>query len=376
MDSLRYWHEVMGVDGFRFDLATSLGREAHGFNANSPLLSAMRQDPSLADVKLIAEPWDIGPGGYQLGGFGPRFSEWNDRYRDGIRRFWRGDDGRVADLASGLLGSSRIFDGGGRAASSSLNFVCSHDGFTLADLVAYADKHNEANGEANHDGHNANYSFNCGVEGTTDDARVLALRARQQRNLLTTVLLSQGAPMLLAGDEFGNSQGGNNNAYCQDNEIGWLDWSLLATPAGAALCEFTAKVVKLRMAHPVLRRPRFLHGRSVSPEGIKSVTWLRPDGRQKLDVDWNKGWARSVALMICGSAGEFYTDTGERLLDDTLMLLFNAHDDAVAFTLRDAHRGRPWECLLDTALAREGERVAAGETIDIADRSLSVWKLG
>jgi glycogen operon protein len=364
MDSLRYWVEVMHVDGFRFDLASTLAREDHGFDPGSGFLDAIRQDPVLSQVKLIAEPWDVGPGGYRLGGFPPGFSEWNDRYRDGIRRFWRGDDGMLPDLARGLLGSSELFEHRGRRTQSSINYVTSHDGFNLGDLVTYNQKHNEANGEGNRDGHDANHSWNHGIEGPTDDPAILAMRDRQKRNMLASMLLSQGTPMLLAGDEIGHSQGGNNNAYCQDNDTTWLDWE----NADTALAGFVADLIALRCRHPILRQSRFLHGLQVSEDGSKDVTWVNPDGEEKTGEDWQNGWARTIGLMLHEPVAG----------GDSLLILFNAHHEEVAFTLPQIPGdGRHWHEFLNT-LASEADRDRGtawpvGEPFALTGRSLSVF---
>ena len=380
MDSLRYWVEIMHVDGFRFDLASVLGRETYGFDPHSGFLDAIRQDPVLSTKKLIAEPWDIGPGGYQLGNFPPGWSEWNDRYRDTVRRFWRGDDGMLPDLARSLLGSSDLFERRGRRPFASINFVTSHDGFTLNDLVSYDHKHNEVNGEDNRDGHDANHSWNHGVEGPSDDPAIQELRARQTRNMLATVLFSQGTPMLLAGDEAGNSQGGNNNAYCQDNEIGWP----VIRPKGELEPEqrgqiaFLKRLIAFRKRHPALRRGRFLHGRATSPEGVKDVTWLSPDGEEKSQEDWANGWGRSIGLMLAGDAGANRDARGGLLADDVLLIILNAHHDTVSFTLPSAGAGRRWRLEIDTGqpgLQPEKQpALAAGASHDVEGRSLLVWR--
>ncbi|MGI9420236.1 MAG: glycogen debranching protein GlgX [Geminicoccaceae bacterium] len=386
MDSLRYWVEVMHVDGFRFDLASVLGRETYGFDVNSGFFDAIRQDPVLSRKKLIAEPWDIGPGGYQLGNFPPGFAEWNDRYRDTIRRFWRGDSDMLPDLAKSLLGSSDLFERRGRKPFSSINFITSHDGFTLRDLVSYDQKHNEANGEDNRDGHDANHSWNHGVEGRSDDPEIQELRARQQRNMLATVLLSQGTPMLLAGDEFGNSQDGNNNAYCQDNDVGWIDWGWLAYPPEGELdgdspneLAFVRKLIAFRAGHPVLRRQRFLHGRKASSAGFKDVTWLSPDGKERAENDWTDGWARSIGLLLVGDAGPDVDQRGAPLPDDMLLIMLNAHHDTVPFILPlvDAHS--MWRLEIDTGEPdlepHRQAAVAAGASRDLPGRTLLVWRL-
>ncbi len=333
MDSLRYWVEVGHVDGFRFDLATVLGREAQGFDAQGGFFDAVRQDPTLAGVKLIAEPWDIGPGGYRLGGFPHPFHEWNDQFRDSVRRFWRGDPGMTSGLASRLLGTSERFDHSGRSATSSINFVTAHDGFTLEDLVNFTVKRNWANGEDNRDGQSENYSDNLGVEGPSDDPTVLAARALRKRNLLVTMMLSQGVPMLLAGDEIGHSQGGNNNAYAQDNEVTWLNWA----KADHGLTAFVARLVALRAAHPVLRQRRFLHGRIRDADGLPDVLWLRPDASHPAPQDWHDPAFRAVGVVLRMAA------EGLDPAPDAVLIYFNC-GGAVPVTLPDG----PWELILDT----------------------------
>ena len=383
MDSLRYWVEVMHVDGFRFDLATVLGRESYGFDPNGGFFDALRQDPVLSRVKLIAEPWDVGPGGYQLGGFPPGFAEWNDRYRDGIRRFWRGDDGMLPHLAHSLMGSSDLFERQGRRPFASVNFITSHDGFTLDDLVSYDHKHNEANGEGNGDGHHANHSWNHGAEGPSDDLEIVALRARQKRNMLATLLFSQGTPMLLGGDELGNSQAGNNNAYCQDNEIGWIDW-----PSGRPEGEldrqrtgdlaFLRQLIAFRAQHPVLRRARFLHGQTTSSDGVKDVTWLSPEGEEKSERDWTNGWARSIGLLLVGDAGSDVDQRGVPLTDDTLLMMLNGHHESVVFVLPAVGDGAMWRLEIDTGRPDlkpdKQPAIAAGASHDVPGRTLLVWR--
>src|ERR1700688_974212 len=283
-DSLRYWITEMHVDGFRFDLGTILGREAGGFDQSGGFLDSCRQDPLLSQVKLIAEPWDCGPGGYQVGSFPPGWAEWNDRYRDTVRSFWKGDEGKAAEMAARLTASADLFNKRGRKPWASVNFITAHDGFTLNDLVSYNDKHNEANGEDNRDGHSDNQSWNCGIEGPTDDPEVLALRERQKRNMLVNLLLAQGTPMLLAGDEFGRTQNGNNNAYCQDNEISWVNWNI--TDKGKSLIQFVKKLTHLRHKYPILRRNRFLTGEYVEEVGVKDVTWINANGGEMSSEHW------------------------------------------------------------------------------------------
>jgi isoamylase len=350
-DSLRYWAEDMHVDGFRFDLATTLAREADGaFDLNAGFLDALRQDPVLSRVKLIAEPWDVGLGGYQLGAFPPDWGEWNDRFRDTVRRFWKGEGSLTGDLAARITGSEDIFGGAGRRPWSSINFVTAHDGFTLADLVSYETKHNEANGESNRDGSDNNSSFNGGVEGPTDDSSVLALRARQQRNLLATLILAQGVPMLLAGDEMGNGQDGNNNAYCQDNAIGWTDWSKLDAPEGRTLLEFVRRLTALRATHSGLRRNHFLTGRKSGNGALKDITWLVPDGREANEADWNFPDARSLCFLIAGSSAA--------PADDPLLIFFNAHFEAMIYRLPAAPGVVDWERILDTGESGPTEATA------------------
>jgi glycogen operon protein len=381
MDSLRYWVEVMHVDGFRFDLASVLGRETYGFDVNSGFFDAIRQDPVLSTKKLIAEPWDIGPGGYQLGGFPPGWSEWNDRYRDTVRRFWRGDGDMLPDLAKSFLGSSDLFERRGRRPFSGINFITSHDGFTLNDLVSYDHKHNEANGEDNRDGHDANHSWNYGVEGASDDPVILELRARQKRNMLATLLLSQGTPMLLAGDEFSNSQDGNNNAYCQDNDIGWLAYPPEGELDGDSSGEvaFVRKLIAFRKAHPVLRRGRFLHGRETSSSGVKDVTWLSPDGEEKSEHDWTNGWLRSIGLLLVGDAGADRDARGMPMVDDTLLIMLNAHHESVPFMLPMVGASATWQLEIDTGRPglRPDEQSAlrAGASLEVEGRTLLVWRL-
>ncbi|MCR9058376.1 MAG: glycogen debranching protein GlgX [Rhodobacteraceae bacterium] len=338
LDSLRYWVEVMGVDGFRFDLATTLGREDHGFDPNGGFFDALRQDPILATVRLIAEPWDIGPGGYQLGQFPPEFGEWNDRFRDTTRRYWRGDDHSAQELAACVLGSAGYFDRGGRPAGSSVNLVTAHDGFTLADVTRYAHRHNLDNGEDGRDGHNANYSDNFGVEGDSDDPVVQANRSRRQRNLLATLFLSQGTPMLLAGDEIGNSQNGNNNAYCQDNTIGWVNWQ----HRDESLVEFVSGLSRLRKAHSSLRQSRFLHGAVRESDGMPDVEWLDFNGRS---LDWRDPGLSTFGLILRGS-GEC---APERQVQDTLFLLFNRDADDLPAILPVPPDGYAWRLELDTS---------------------------
>ncbi|TNC69132.1 glycogen debranching protein GlgX [Rubellimicrobium roseum] len=347
LDSLRYWVEQVRVDGFRFDLATTLGRTARGFDRNHPFLQAIRQDPVLSRVKLIAEPWDVGPGGYQLGAFPAPFLEWNDKFRDQVRRFWRNEEGMVRKLAMRLSGSALKFDHDGRAATSSVNFVTAHDGFTLMDVVSYAHKHNEANGEDNRDGHGDNHSDNLGVEGPTEDRAILARRARRRRNMMATLMLAQGTPMILAGDELGNSQSGNNNAYCQDNEIGWVDWD----NADADFLAFCREVVALRARHPILRQKRFLHSRSRSIDGHVDLFWRRADGMPMTEVDWNNGGQKLIAVEMRVAAGTPDHIT-RAFREDAVFCVFNAGEESLVF-LPEHTLDRGWVLRLDTATPGE-----------------------
>lgn len=348
MDSLRYWVNEMHVDGFRFDLCPTLGRESRSFNSGSAFFDAVRQDPVLNTVKMIAEPWDIGPDGYQLGGFPPGWAEWNASFRDTTRRFWRGDTGLLPDMASRVAGSSDIFAHKGRRPWASINFITAHDGFTLHDLVSYNEKHNAANGEDSRDGTDANYSWNCDHEGDTEDLMVIALRSRQKRNLLATLLLSLGVPMLVAGDERGRSQRGNNNAYCQDNEISWTNWSNLA-PEDEKLRDFTRKLIHLRRKHRVFSRPRFFLGEIVSADGLKDITWVTPDGREHGEEDWQNSFALCFGFVLNGAAGEFYTTGGQRDLDDSFLVMMNAYHEDIHFELPKLSVPLRWEALIDTA---------------------------
>jgi glycogen operon protein len=343
-DSLRYWAQEMRIDGFRFDLATILAREPHGFDEGGGFLDACRQDPVLSQVKLIAEPWDLGPGGYQVGHFSPGWAEWNDRYRDTVRAFWRGDDGKLGDLAARLTASADLFFKRGRRPWASVNFITAHDGFTMADLVSYNDKHNEANGEENRDGHSHNLSANYGVEGPTDNPETLELRCRQIRNLFATLIFSQGTPMILGGDEFARTQRGNNNAYCQDNEIGWVDWNI--SQEGRRLIEFTHRLIELRVEHPVLRRRRFLTGAYNPDLEVKDVTWLNPAGEAMTPEQWNDPHARCMGVLLDGRAQP--TGIRRRGTDVTLLLVLNAHHDVVNFKLVDVVGCTCWMLRVDT----------------------------
>jgi isoamylase len=347
-DSLRYWVEEMHVDGFRFDLAMTLAREPQGYDKGAGFFDIIHQDPVLSRVKLIAEPWDVGDYGYQVGNFPILWSEWNGRYRDNVRKFWKGDESQMPQMASGLTGSSDLYQGSGRAPTASINFVTAHDGFTLRDLVSYNEKHNEANGENGQDGANDNESWNCGAEGPTDDAEVRALRAQQQRNFLATLFLSQGVPMLLGGDEMGRTQQGNNNAYCQDNELSWYDWELDDERRG--LLAYTRRLIALRKDHATLRRPEFLPGVFLADADIKDLTWIKLDGTEMTDAEWRDPAARSLGMRIVGASGE--CDEGEDAAAGTLLVLLNAYHEELPFVLPEAGaESTQWEVLLDTRSA-------------------------
>jgi len=366
MDSLRYWVTDMHVDGFRFDLAASLARQFHEVDRLSAFFDLIQQDPVVSQVKLIAEPWDIGEGGYQVGNFPALWSEWNGRYRDTVRDFWRGEPATLGEFASRLTGSSDLYQADTRHPGASVNFVTAHDGFTLRDLVSYNEKHNEANGEGGADGESHNRSWNCGVEGDTDDKAVLGLRHRQQRNFLATLLLSQGVTMLLGGDEYGRTQRGNNNAYCQDNEISWYDWDRVDDD----LLEFTRRLITLRREHPVLRRRRWFQGRSI--RGSVDLGWCKPDGTEMSDDDWDAAFAPAVGIFLNGDAITDRDRRGQRVTDDSFLLLFNAHADAIDWTL-PKQWGQWWELVTDTGdPGREAEALESSETLQVAGRSVVV----
>ncbi|MEW2133083.1 glycogen debranching protein GlgX [Streptomyces sp. NPDC005435] len=373
MDSLRYWVTEMHVDGFRFDLAATLARQFHEVDRLSAFFDLIQQDPVISRVKLIAEPWDLGEGGYQVGNFPQLWSEWNGKYRDAVRDFWRAEPGSLGEFASRLTGSSDLYQASNRRPRASVNFVTAHDGFTLRDLVSYNDKHNEANGEDNQDGESVNRSWNCGVEGETDDAGVLELRARQQRNLLATLLLSQGIPMLAHGDELGRTQGGNNNAYCQDNEVSWVDWDLDGEQR--SLTEFTRRIIALRAGHPVLRRRRFFHGEPAAraDRRLPDLVWLRPDAREMADQDWQRDDAYSVGVFLNGDAIAERDAYGRRVVDDSFLILLNSYWEPVDFRLPGESYGERWTTLIDTAdpdgVPDERER-KAGSRLRVESRSL------
>jgi glycogen operon protein len=372
-DSLRYWASEMHVDGFRFDLATILGRYHDGFDERHSFLVACRQDPVLRQVKLIAEPWDCGPGGYQVGHFAPGWAEWNDKFRDTVRAFWKGDEGQLADLASRLTASGNMFNQRGRRPYASVNFVTAHDGFTLHDLVSYNDKHNEDNDENNQDGSNDNRSWNHGVEGPTEDPEINALRLRQMRNFFATLLFSQGTPMVVAGDEFARTQHGNNNAYCQDSEIGWVNWDW--DDDGKALHKFVKRLIKLRMAYPILRRGRFLVGDYNEDLGVKDVTWLSPSGDEMTIEQWQDANGRCLGMLMDGRAQE--TGIRRRGSEATLLLVVNSHHEGVNFTLPEVPEGVNWTCLVDTNQPeiKGKERFEFGTEYTVTPRSLLLFEL-
>jgi isoamylase len=372
-DSLRYWATDMHVDGFRFDLATILGRYHDGFSERHSFLVACRQDPVLREVKLIAEPWDCGPGGYQVGNFAPGWAEWNDKFRDNIRAFWKGDEGQLADFANRMTASGNLFNQRGRRPYASVNFITAHDGFTLHDLVSYNDKHNEDNDENNQDGSNDNRSWNCGVEGPTDDPEINALRLRQMRNFFATLLFAQGTPMVVAGDEFARTQHGNNNAYCQDSEIGWVNWDL--DEDGKALLTFVKRLIKLRQSHPILRRSRFLVGDYNEELGVKDVTWLSPSGDEMSTEQWEDPNGRCLGMLLDGRAQE--TGIRRRGSEATLLLVVNSHHDGVNFTLPEVPEGRNWTSLIDTNQPEISgkDEFEFGTEYTVTPRSLLLFKL-
>jgi glycogen operon protein len=376
MDSLRYWVLEMHVDGFRFDLASALARELFDVDRLGAFFDIIHQDPVLSHVKLIAEPWDLGQGGYQVGNFPVLWTEWNGKYRDTVRRFWRGDSGTVSELATRLAGSNDLYAQSGRQPYASINFITAHDGFTLRDLVSYNEKHNEGNLEENRDGENNNLSWNCGVEGPTDDPTIVGLRARQVRNLLATLLLSQGVPMISHGDELGRTQRGNNNAYCQDNELSWIDWNL--NEEQAQLLAFTAMLIRFRLTQPVLRRRKYFQGRSIRGGDVKDVAWLTPEGSEMNDEAWNADFVHSIGMLLSGNAIEEVNEQGEPVMGDTLLILFNAHSDEIQFTLApiDGDRDWQWQRVFDTAEpGAAGAGYKPGATYAVQGRSAVVLRL-
>ncbi len=374
MDSLRYWVTEMHVDGFRFDLASTLAREFYDVDKLSTFFELIQQDPVVSQVKLIAEPWDVGPGGYQVGNFPPQWTEWNGKYRDTVRDFWRGEPSTLGEFASRLTGSADLYESSARRPVASINFVTAHDGFTMRDLVSYNEKHNDANGEGNNDGESHNRSWNCGAEGETEDDKVLTLRARQQRNFIATLLLSQGVPMLLHGDELGRTQQGNNNTYCQDSELSWIHWDQMDQP----LVEFTAVVNKIRHDHPIFRRSRFFDGRPVrrgEGEKLPDIVWLNTDGKEMLPEDWDSGFGRTIGVFYNGHGIQEQDSRGRRITDDSFLLAFNAHDDNVDFRLPSREYTPFWEVLVDTADTGEANvPLKAGSSLPLAAKSLVVLR--
>jgi len=380
MDSLRYWVTEMHVDGFRFDLASALARELHEVDRLGAFFDIIQQDPVISQVKLIAEPWDLGEGGYQVGNFPVHWAEWNGKYRDCIRRFWKGEGRQVAELATRLSGSSDLYEQGGRRPHASIDFITAHDGFTLRDLVSYNGKHNEANGEDNRDGTDDNISWNCGpdnsYDGPTEDPEVKALRVKQMRNFVATLLFSQGVPMICGGDEFGQTQEGNNNAYCQDNELTWYNWDLNRDQK--EFLEFVRTVIRLRTSNPVLRRHKFFQGRYLRGSEIKDISWFSPNGHEMTDDEWNAESARYLGVRLAGDAIDDVDELGERIVGDTLLILLNAHHEPVPFVLPAHKKGTRWELTLDTAegKAGKGKRLArGGRTFDLRERSLAIFRL-
>ncbi|MEP6937466.1 MAG: glycogen debranching protein GlgX [Chthoniobacterales bacterium] len=376
MDSLRYWVLEMHVDGFRFDLASTLARDSSGVNKLHAFFEIIHQDPVLSQAKLIAEPWDVGEGGYQVGNFPVLWAEWNGKYRDTVRTYWKGDEGRIGEMAYRLTGSPDLYQHNGRRPYASINFVTAHDGFTLADLVSYNEKHNEANGENNNDGDNTNNSWNCGAEGPTDDPEINAVRARQRRNLLTTLFLSQGVPMLCAGDEWMRTQQGNNNAYCQDNELSWLSWE--RSPEQQQLLEFTKKLIALRRDHPVFRRPKFFQGRRIRGSEIRDVMWFNIGGNEMSDEEWSSPFVRSLAMLLSGDTIDVLTFEGQPIRDETFLLLINAHFETIPFVL-PGQQDLEWQLILDTAtdngFLAQPRIFQSGEDVEIAGRATGLLKL-
>jgi isoamylase len=373
MDSLRYWVLEMHVDGFRFDLASTLARELHDVDRLGSFFDLIQQDPVINRVKLIAEPWDVGEGGYQVGNFPPLWSEWNGKYRDSVRDFWRGNDQTLAEFGSRFTGSSDLYEGTARRPYASVNFITAHDGFTLHDLVSYNEKHNEANGEDNRDGEENNRSWNCGEEGPSDNPEVFTLRHRQMRNFLATLLLSQGVPMICGGDEIGRTQRGNNNAYCQDNELSWYDWDA----ADTTLLKFTRDLIKLRTEHPVFTRRRWFQGRPIRGHEVSDIGWFTPGGTEMSDQDWQTGFAKSLGIFLNGSAIRMTDERGRQLADDSFYVMFNAHSEAVEFVLPESKWGEQWTIAFDTndvpekvAVDKVGRQLGAGEHLHVQGWSL------
>jgi glycogen operon protein len=376
MDSLRYWVNDMHVDGFRFDLASTLARDQNGVNKLHAFFEIIHQDPVISQVKLIAEPWDVGEGGYQVGNFPVLWAEWNGKYRDEVRRFWKGDEGRIGEMAYRLTGSPDLYQTTGRRPYASINFITAHDGFTLSDLVSYNEKHNEANGENNNDGDNNNHSWNCGAEGPTDDPKIEMLRARQRRNFLTTLFLSQGVPMLCGGDEWGRTQKGNNNAYCQDNEISWLNWE--RDEKQKALLEFTKKLIRLRREHPVFRRPKFFQGRRIHGSEIRDVMWFNEGGNEMSDEEWASPLVRCLEMLLSGDTIDVLNFQGEPIRDETFLLLLNGYHEPIPFVLPGEEHVE-WELILDTmdgeGFLREPRKFASGDDVEVGARAACLLRL-
>jgi isoamylase len=376
MDSLRYWASEMHVDGFRFDLAPALARDGTGVNKFHAFFKVIQQDPVLSRLKLIAEPWDVGDGGYQVGNFPGGWSEWNGKYRDAARSYWKGDEGKIGEMGLRLTGSPDLYEDDGRPPYASVNFINAHDGFTLNDLVSYNEKHNEANGEKNQDGDNNSQSWNCGAEGPTDDPKIGSLRRKQRRNFLATLFLSQGVPMLLGGDEFGRTQNGNNNAYCQDNEISWFNWE--RNEEQNQQLEFTKRLIQLRRTHPVFRRPRFLRGRRIPGSEIKDVMWFNPGGNEMNEEEWSSPFVRCLGVLLSGDTGDIFDSKGEPVRDDTFLLLINAHYDGIPFML-PGEEHLEWELILDTAdengFLNEPRKFRSGDDVDLGGRAACLIKL-
>ena len=376
MDSLRYWILEMHVDGFRFDLAATLARDHEGVNKLHAFFEIIHQDPVLSQVKLIAEPWDVGEGGYQVGNFPVLWAEWNGKYRDTMRSFWKGDEGRIGEMAYRLTGSPDLYQHNGRRPYASINFVTAHDGFTLVDLVSYNEKHNELNGDKNRDGDNNNQSWNCGVEGPTDDPQIDTLRERQRRNFLTTLFLSQGVPMLTGGDEWGRTQNGNNNAYCQDNEISWFDWE--RDEKQNQFLEFTRKLIQLRKDHPVFRRPKFFQGRRIRGSEIRDVMWFNPGGNEMSEEEWTSPFVRCLGMLLSGDTVDVLNFEGEPIRDDTFLLLINAHYELIPFGL-PGQEHIEWQLILDTmepgGFLAEPKKFSSGDDVDLGGRSACLLQL-
>jgi glycogen operon protein len=373
MDSLRYWVTEMHVDGFRFDLAATLARNLHEVDRLSSFFNIIQQDPTIADVKLIAEPWDVGEGGYQVGNFPVLWAEWNGKYRDTVRRYWKGDDGQLSDLGYRLTGSSDLYKYDGRRPYASINFITAHDGFTLNDLVSYNEKHNEANGEDNNDGANDNNSWNMGVEGPTDDPDINHARLRQMRNLMATLMLSQGVPMISGGDEVARTQQGNNNAYCQDGEISWTHWDL--DERRRNMLEFTSRLIQLRRAHPNLHRTKFFQDRAIHHSKGHDIAWSGIDGNELGEETWSLGWVRTLGLMLNGRTLDTVDIDGKPIVDDSFLMLMNAHDEAIDFILPEAPAGGTWRRIVNTDdIENPFAEEVAGENVNLAGRSIVLLK--